>query len=1121
MKRMTLALLSVFLITPCFANIHISSNGVEITVKQKISGADAQVAALAEYNAQIKNAGGQNAGIPAAGVWQVCKAAGWDITKPDGESRCQDFVNALMKYATWKFRALCGEDNIFVKNGFGRCIDDVFSNKVLGGTKVNQLIANGLAKEYARIKFADNNLACSKKIRQTTLPPDDYVQCISMDKNMAYEFRFDSVTETTDYVINEGTESGVCKIFGLKYSLSGVGLNTNETWPAACETTDAAICSKVNESMSRFGRSAKMGTTGSGTARHNACVISGGSITVSNLRTAFGIDNYAFKKGGIQLNANVATQTQVCDWVKKNVTNPQITNCKCNDGFTQLYDFSGMITEVDDVLTCTINGQPVDFVFDDLSESNKKVAKGGAQGMDCMAAGGTYAGEQCINLDEQQCKLLARANLKNCPTCKRVKYQNGVCQLPSGADAENVQKNTNIALIIGGAVVGVTVTVATGGAGAVVVLTGIETVGAAIELGAQLKIDAIADEFLVQSNNCKSASCAKNLIKNNFQHLADSQNDFSAPEISAIDSEMARLANLIPENDDFWVDIALNSLSMSDNQSGIFENWTPEQVWRAVGITLQMASIVTSVGKWIGTKAKTVVTKLSESTKVLKSKTENVVDVVERASSQRALTAKQVELQQRLRVIDPSTLKGDDIELYDLWKKYAPRNQSFDDFKKMGSLQKIRDMSKDWTSWYDVDYVGFLGHEIESMEAKLQEVVLHNPDIRADYVKLSSAEFNSKYPGVLEQEQRLIDFQKALDDFEKSSGLRYGENFEGNYSTYNPNLKSIKSDYDAEMKLWNTNKEKLDAAGVSKEASQILENYIDTNKQLANNYAVIRLADEVPLENVDEVAKLRADQMNMIIDGSPKLSDMRNKFSSLTDSQKIEFAQEISDELLHRNGAYSALPSVSSKSLEDGTSGSFHSYRHKIQKVGNEDYLVPSTGSKVYIDLRQTSSFGDFINTLAHEDAGHAIDYVNPNAGSLGAQAAYVEHGVKGGNYDLYRKELSEQSAWRIGDVVEMANKPENPFKTFVDIYRKVVKQQLKGTRIIDANTWIPISNYSGMFADNLQKGKIAVSLDYSYDISENLSDIRNMLKEYGLKIFRTSDREYVIGTEEVINSML
>ena len=59
------------------------------------------------------------------------------------------------------------------------------------------------------------------------------------------------------------------------------------------------------------------------------------------------------------------------------------------------------------------------------------------------------------------------------------------------------------------------------------------------------------------------------------------------------------------------------------------------------------------------------------------------------------------------------------------------------------------------------------------------------------------------------------------------------------------------------------------------------------------------------------------------------------------------------------------------------------------------------------------------------------------------------------------------------------------------------------------------------MFADNLQKGKIAVSLDYSYDISENLSDIRNMLKEYGLKIFRTSDREYVIGTEEVINSML
>ena len=96
MKRITLTLLSIFLITPCFANIHIQSGAVEAVIKQKISGADAQVAALSEYNAQIKNAGGQNAGIPASGIWQVCTKAGWDISKPDGQSKCQDFGNTLM-----------------------------------------------------------------------------------------------------------------------------------------------------------------------------------------------------------------------------------------------------------------------------------------------------------------------------------------------------------------------------------------------------------------------------------------------------------------------------------------------------------------------------------------------------------------------------------------------------------------------------------------------------------------------------------------------------------------------------------------------------------------------------------------------------------------------------------------------------------------------------------------------------------------------------------------------------------------------------------------------------------------------------------------------------------------
>lgn len=1125
MKRITLTLLSIFLITPCFANIHIMRETVEAVIKQKISGADAQVAALSEYNAQIKNAGGQNAGIPADGIWQVCTKAGWDISKPDGESKCRDFGNTLMKYASWTFKEVCGKDDFMIKRGTGQCVGDVFSNKILGGTKVNKLIANGLSKEYARVKYSENNLVCNTKIRQTTLPPDDYIQCLSMDKNMAYEFRFDSVTATADYVINEGTESGVCKIFGLKYSPSGYSnaatlgngqtVGSYESWNSACETTDASICSKVNESMSRFGRSAKIGPTGSKSNKHNACVISGGSVSASNLRTAFGIDNYAFKNSGIQLNANVATQTQVCDWVKKTVKSPQITSCKCNDGFTQIYDFSGAITEIDDVLTCNINNKPVDFVFDDLSESNKKVAKGGAQGMDCMAAGGTYAGEQCINLDEQQCKLLASANLKNCPTCKRVKYQNGVCQLPSGADAENVQKNNNIAMIVGGAIFGVGITVITGGAGAVVVLTGIETLGAAIELGAQLKIDAIADEFLVQSNNCKSASCAKNLIKNNFQHLADSQNDFTVPEISAIDSEMARLANLIPENDDFWADIALNSLSMSDNQSGIFENWTPEQVWRAVGITLQMASVVTSVGKWLGTKAKTAVTKLSKSSKVLIDKTDDVIDAVERAQ-EGALSGNRLALKRKIaamRAADPTAGMSNDDELWNaLRRAYAPRNESLEHFKASfgGDIQKAMEQTKNMAAW-DYDSVMAIQDKLFERRPDIWEYVgVNGPDAAADkfpeYRAILESRVVSTPNSIFDDMLREYTFWdderrkcggdlKCLEGPEEAlKALRermnntpgYWEYMEsapyGNYSTWDSDIRKIKRDAQQQIAARDRAMDQIRAIDEKDMAAQ------KTNiKKQTTDKVLYEVRDNVSISNLDEVALMRADQIHDIIESDPLLQAQKGKWYKMTTEEKVKFAQDISDKLLIKNGVpqWNTTQIVSEK-LDLGTHGAYFSSLNRTK-----------------IDFEQVQDYEHFINTLAHENGGHAIDYLNPNAGALGAQLQDATKDLYGGAYDAYRAKPTEQSAWRIGDVASVLNTFSKEGNTNLeDLLLDVVAHENVGVRIYDGGTGKFISgkyNDFGTLWTDLFKTQKDIGLAISPSDVENGDDVIDVIKQSGL----------------------
>ena len=651
MKRITCALLSLFIITPCFANIHIHSEIVESVITQKIPDRDAQVAAAAEYNAQVKKA--NNAGIPASGIWQVCKAAGWDTQTADGETKCRDFGNTLMKDATWKFKAVCGDDKSLVQKGTGECVGDVFSNKVLGGVKVNMLVASGLAKECARVKYNDKDLVCSKKPRQTKLPPDDYVQCLSMNKNMAYEFRFDSVTATNDNVITEGTESGVCKIFGLKYSPSGsqqaqyLGngqqISPYQSWPAACETTDAKVCSKVNESITKFGRSAKIGSTGSKGHTRTACVINKNAISSpSQLRTAFGIDNYVFKKGGVQLNATQTLKNQVCTYVRTTVKSPTITSCDCNDGFTQLYDFSGMITQVDDVLTCKINGKNVDFVFDDLSENLKTIAKGGAQGMDCIAWGGTFTGKKCIGLDEKMCNTVRDANAQSCPECKLIKWNDKtkICELPASASATNLKRGLNYTAIAGGAVISVVVTIGTLGAASAptaVILTGlaVETIGAGIELKAQVDIDKKADEFFTKSANCSDANCAEQILKEYFQYISRMTRDLTDEEKNATDKEMARLTEMIPNDSQFMIDIVSGCYEDSDDDFDISKCddgvWNPDQIIRAVGIGLQFTSVFASVGKWVVSHVQSITKQTPKLTTALQKKIPSVKNSVQKS----------------------------------------------------------------------------------------------------------------------------------------------------------------------------------------------------------------------------------------------------------------------------------------------------------------------------------------------------------------------------------------------------------------------------------------------------------------------------------------------------------
>lgn len=618
MKKIALTLLSMFLITPCLANIHINPSTVESVVKEFVP-ADKVVSVISEYNNQLKQSNGT--GISAQKLWNICAIAGWDIKKPNGKSQCQKFVNALVKKASIKFYHACAKEN---KGKAGYiCVDDFFTNKVYGGTQVNLTPGQALAKEYARLKHNDSTVQCRSKFDPGTL--DDTLMCTSYNKNAYYEFVFDDLEEPKDQTIKNSIQSAICRMHDAKPTTAGCaggGTNVSSTaatcWSASC-AADSAKCAKINQSMAKFGYSAIY--------KDNKCKINFNSINdKSKLKTAYGIDNFVFCHG-IQVANAPNVETYLKQYVAQRA-GVSASSVKCESGFNT-YTGTGCarngITDFkDDIKTCRVGNNQIDFVFDDINEKWKKTVQGGVQGMSCVVSGGTYSGERCIGLGEQQCNTLRQSNLKDCPECKAAKWDNETqsCILPSSKSARNLQKGINISLIVGGAVIGVVLTVATAGAAGApvtaIVLTGIETVGAGIELTSQLKINGIADDFLVESNKCKNATCAKKMLSQNLQRMANYANDMTAAEADAVDSEMARLANLIPDDDEIWATMLANGTDMADNKLGFFDidSWEPEQVWRAVGIGLQLASLITGITKWAISKSSRVV----KSTAAIKNK---------------------------------------------------------------------------------------------------------------------------------------------------------------------------------------------------------------------------------------------------------------------------------------------------------------------------------------------------------------------------------------------------------------------------------------------------------------------------------------------------------------------
>ena len=503
---------------------------------------------------------------------------------------------------------VCGNDQ-GKTDGDEICVDDFFED-----TRVQPNQAIALASEYARVKENDENIICNetpRNCRINIVTNGDCIQCTSRGaKKKYYEFRFRRVDATGDANIQQSVLTSLCKLYDTNVSVGNAGFipgNPITPGSAFCRTDDSTVCQKINDSAARFGYQAQMGLVEvsdrrSVTQQHDdVCVLLRSVTSVDNLRTMDDIDPYYFKNQGIQLQLGTDIENRICTYVQNTIHPTALTDCRCNDNTTPIRDVTSRLTvgPNDDVITCRINGQTVDFVFDDLSEASNINRRAGEQAMDCIVQGGTYDGKHCLHLNQEQCNALANANLQSCPECRKVKWNpdEEICELPNSESAQNLKRGLEItgqvALITGAAAL----TIVTGGGGAgIVVMVGLETVGGAMSVVAMDKQHEAAYDFLTESNRCKDPSCAEDLIKTNLQRLANLLKNFDDVQIAAIDTELERLIELLPNDSKLFTEF--ESLSPTDLQKGFFdpESWEPEDVWETVGNVLSITTVIASIG---------------------------------------------------------------------------------------------------------------------------------------------------------------------------------------------------------------------------------------------------------------------------------------------------------------------------------------------------------------------------------------------------------------------------------------------------------------------------------------------------------------------------------------------
>ncbi len=600
MKRILMAFLLSVACTSASAKLFIDVDILDTVITQHFADDNTNAVAATQAYLTMIQAGN---GVTVDGLYTVCVAGGFDIKSSDGREKCDNFVTDLLNRATLDYHAVCGADK-GKSGGTEYCIEGVFENgwtKTGDGYDLNTGVMQGraFAAAYIQQKYKVDVL-CSKNIR--TAGNDDFMKCTSLDNTKFFEVRFDDLRQSIDSISEIDQKYAICHVYGMERAAKDI---TNP----GCKASGAAECEKLKSLAGKLSYDVVFGTrdlivtigdttnviptSGCWFQNRTNNYTTNGKFDESKLAKIDGLRNQQFY-GIHSLNGNI--HDAVREYVRGVVGADAVVECASNT--IKIPNINGAMNQ-DEVLRCNVNGAPIDFVFDDTSELFGYERRAGESGLGCAALGGTYTGTGCINVGATQCNELIARISASCPKCSKPVWQpeQQRCYLPDSNMADNINFAAKIGGITALTVGGVVVTVFSGGvAGALAWAVVAEAVGGVMEITAEIRLGRAAEQFLAQTAKCGGdacGNCAEDILSQLHTHIAQAT-DYQPIEVAAIDSEMARLLTCLPEDSELAEKIA-NGI-MNENQ-GIGGEWTPDQIMRAAGATLGLATMFTSIAR--------------------------------------------------------------------------------------------------------------------------------------------------------------------------------------------------------------------------------------------------------------------------------------------------------------------------------------------------------------------------------------------------------------------------------------------------------------------------------------------------------------------------------------------